>query len=53
MVYIVEGYRAALFGTPLTVSSWLGWYFWGVALCVFGFGALLFRRLKPEFAELL
>ena len=53
MYYIIQGYRdsflyrAVLATTPLTA------YFWFVAAAAFVLGALIFRRLKPQFADVL
>jgi ABC-type polysaccharide/polyol phosphate export permease len=52
--YIVEGYRnALLYQQPLTAMWPLDVYFWGVAALVFLGGALVFKRLKPHFADVL
>lgn len=52
--YITEGYRDSLINN---VWFWdhgrLTIYFWSVAGIIFIFGALLFRRLKPHFADVL
>lgn len=55
MYYIVEGYRASLFGE--------GWFwqreplltvvFWIVALLTFGLGRFVFKRLRPHFSDVL
>jgi ABC-type polysaccharide/polyol phosphate export permease len=51
--YVVEGYRSLMTGVPF----WLNWRdalcFWSVTGPVFLLGAYVFRRLKPEFAEVL
>lgn len=51
--YVVEGYRSILTGVPF----WLNWrdalYFWFVTSPILLLGAHVFRRLKPEFAEML
>lgn len=54
MLYVVDGYRNALLyhqwiWPDLTQSA----YFWIVAIGVFGLGGYVFRRLKPEFADVL
>lgn len=52
--YIVTGYKASfIYHTPFWLQWRLGLYFWFVCLCVFFIGALTFRRLKPEFSEVL
>jgi ABC-type polysaccharide/polyol phosphate export permease len=53
--YVVEGYRSSLTaGSPLL---WLDWRkalrFWAVTGPVFLIGAYVFRRLKPDFADVL
>jgi ABC-type polysaccharide/polyol phosphate export permease len=51
--YVVEGYRSLITGVPF----WLHWReavrFWSVTGPVLFLGAYVFRRLKPEFAEVL
>jgi lipopolysaccharide transport system permease protein/teichoic acid transport system permease protein len=51
--YVVEGYRSIMTGVPF----WLHWRgamcFWFVAGPVLLLGAYVFRRLKPEFADVL
>ena len=54
MYYIVEGYRASFISHRGFWENWqLGVYFWAVALTVFVLGGLLFRKLKPDFPEML
>lgn len=54
MVYIVNGYRSAIYG-----HEWFFWdffstmYFWIVTVVLFGLGALVFKRLKVHFADVL
>ncbi len=54
MYYIVEGYRMSFIDH---VGFWQHWrqggYFWTVNLIVFAVGGLLFRKLKPDFPEVL
>ena len=52
MYYIIEGYRGLLiFSSPV----WPSWhetaYFWSITVLAFLVGAYVFRRLKPEFAD--
>jgi teichoic acid transport system permease protein len=54
VTYIVEGYRDAILR-----STWF-WqkpeqtiYFWGVVVCLGILGRILFRRLRPHFADVL
>jgi ABC-type polysaccharide/polyol phosphate export permease len=53
LYYVVEGYRSLMTGVPF----WLHWggalRYWFVAGPVMLLGAYVFRRLKPEFAEVL
>lgn len=54
MYYVVAGYRDALINK---VWFWekpgMTLYFWCIAIVIFGFGMLIFRRLKPHFADVL
>ena len=54
MFYIVEGYRDSLI---LGVGFWhrynQGLYFWIVTAILFFFGALLFKKLRPHFPDVL
>lgn len=54
MFYIVEGYRNALIDK---IWFWENFYstayFWILTLCVFAFGAIIFKRLKVHFADVL
>lgn len=54
LVYIVNGYRSAIYE-----QEWFFWdffstmYFWIVTVVLFGIGALIFKRLKVHFADVL
>ncbi len=54
LVYIVNGYRSAIYE-----HEWFFWdffstmYFWIVTVLLFGLGALVFKRLKVHFADVL
>lgn len=54
MNYIVEGYRESLIDK---VWFWENFYstayFWILTMCVFAFGAIIFKRLKIHFADVL
>lgn len=54
MFYIVQGYRDSLIDK---VWFWENFYstayFWILTLCVFAFGAIIFKRLKVHFADVL
>ena len=54
MYYIVQGYRESFISfVPFWQHPLLGLYFWCCALAAFGSGALVFRKLKPQFADVL
>jgi lipopolysaccharide transport system permease protein len=55
MFYIVEGYRKSLlYKTPLWEESpSLTLYYWGVAALIFILGTVVFKKLKPHFADVL
>lgn len=52
--YVVEGYRDSLFGGAWIWEHWattLG--FWSVTVLVGGFSRMIYRRLRPHFADVL
>lgn len=52
--YIVEGYRFSfIYHVPFWHNFQLGVYFWGITLVSFIVGGVVFRKLKPEFADVL
>lgn len=54
MNYIVEGYRNALIDKIWFYETFYSTaYFWILTLCLFAFGALVFKRLKVHFADVL
>lgn len=54
MYYIVNGYRSAMFEkTWFWEDFYSTMYFWIVTFVCFGIGALVFRRLKVHFADIL
>ncbi|RJP74877.1 MAG: ABC transporter permease [Desulfobacteraceae bacterium] len=54
MFYIVQGYRDSfIYFYPVWDRPVLSVYFWGVTMAVFVAGALIFKRLKPQFADIL
>lgn len=54
MYYVVSGYRDALiYKQWFWEQPQLTLYFWGVTIVIFGIGALIFKRLKPHFADVL
>lgn len=54
LVYIVNGYRSAIYEKTWFFQD-LGYtlYFWGVTVVLFGIGAMVFKRLKVHFADVL
>ncbi|MCJ7543134.1 MAG: ABC transporter permease [Phycisphaerae bacterium] len=56
MYYVVHGYRAS-FIPSFYEGFWCRWklglYFWVVSMAMLVLGGLLFRRLKPDFPEVL
>ncbi len=54
MFYIVQGYRNSfVYAEPFWDNWQLGIYFWTVSLLIFFSGAVIFRRLKPHFADVI
>ena len=54
MYYIVDGYRASfVYHTPFWENPGLGIYFWALSFTLFIIGGLVFRRLKPDFPDVL
>lgn len=54
MYYIVDGYQSSfVYHVPFWSRYQLGIYFWSVCLATFVGGGLLFKKLKPEFADVL
>jgi ABC-type polysaccharide/polyol phosphate export permease len=54
MFYIVQGYRDSfIYFSPFWRHPYQGLYFWFVAIVIFVCGALIFRRLKQQFADVL
>lgn len=54
LVYIVEGYKKSfIYHSPFWEDIPSAIYFWGIGLVAFVVGGLVFRKLKPEFAEVL
>lgn len=52
--YVVNGYRSAMFEkTWFWQDFYSTMYFWIVTILLFGFGALVFKRLKVHFADVL
>ncbi|MFQ5964325.1 MAG: ABC transporter permease [Candidatus Scalinduaceae bacterium] len=54
MYYIVQGYRESfLYFVPFWKHPEMTIYFWTIAIFLFIIGALIFRRLRPHFADVL
>ena len=54
LVYIVNGYRSAICGKVWFFQDFFStMYFWIVTVVLFGIGALVFKRLKVHFADVL
>lgn len=54
MYYIVDGYRnAMIYGHPLFYDVKLALYFWVLTISLFVIGIVLFRKLRPHFADVL
>ncbi|MBR3524811.1 MAG: ABC transporter permease [Lachnospiraceae bacterium] len=52
--YVVQGYREALFDKRwFWEDGWINLYFWGVCILLYLLGRLIFKRLKPHFADVL
>ena len=54
MYYIVQGYRDSfIYFVPFWKHPWMTLYFWAIAIFFFVIGAMIFRRLRPHFADVL
>lgn len=54
LVYIVNGYRSAIYEREWFFTDFFStMYFWIVTVVLFGIGALVFKRLKVHFADVL
>ena len=54
LVYIVEGYRNAIYGNHWFFEDVSGTlYFWGIAIVLFIMGAVIFKKLKVHFADVI
>ena len=54
LVYIVNGYRSAIFEKQWFFEDFYStMYFWIITVVIFGVGALVFKRLKVHFADVL
>lgn len=54
LVYIVQGYRDAIYGERWFWQDFYStMYFWIVTVVLFGIGAIVFKRLKTHFSDVL
>lgn len=54
LVYVVNGYRMAIYGEQWFWQDFYStMYFWIVTVVLFGIGALIFKRLKGHFADVM
>jgi len=54
MFYIVQGYRDSfIYFSPFWERPYQALYFWTTAITIFIIGALIFKKLKPHFADVL
>jgi len=54
MFYIVQGYRESfIYFSPFWRHPYQTLYFWVVAVTILVIGALIFKKLKPQFADVL
>lgn len=54
LVYIVNGYRSAVYGREWFFQDFFStMYFWIVTVVLFGIGVAVFKRLKNHFADVL
>lgn len=52
--YIINGYRSALFEKKWFFEDFYStMYFWIITIIIFGLGAMIFKRLKVHFADVL
>jgi teichoic acid transport system permease protein len=53
-IYIVTGYRDAIYGRIWFFERFCATvYFWVITAILFGIGAIVYKRLKPHFADVL
>lgn len=54
MYYIIQGYRDTFINEyAIWHRQYIGFYFWTVALVIFVSGAVIYRKLRPHFADVL
>ena len=54
VIYIVNGYRDSIYGNEWFFQKFFSTvYFWTICAILFGFGSVVYKRLKPHFADVL
>lgn len=54
MYYIVQGYRSTFIdGIYFWERGMVNFYFWGFVIVLFIFGAIIFKKLRPHFADMI
>lgn len=54
LVYVVEGYRSAIYGRQWFWEDFYSTvYFWIITVVLFGIGAVIFKKLKIHFADIM
>lgn len=54
MFYVVQGYRESfIYFLPFWRHPYHTLYFWGIAGLIFVIGALIFKKMKPQFSDVL
>ena len=54
VIYIVNGYRNSIYGGVWFFENFFSTvYFWVICALLFGIGAVIYKRLKPHFADVL
>jgi ABC-type polysaccharide/polyol phosphate export permease len=54
LYYIVEGYRGSLlYQVPFWHDGYAMLYYWTLSLALLVVGCVVFRKLKPEFGDVL
>lgn len=52
--YIIQGYRDSfIYAVPFWQRPYYTLYFWAVTMCCFFVGAIIFRKMKGQFADVL
>ena len=52
--YLIEGYRdSIILGIPFWSKPWDTLYFWVVCIAILLIGTGIYRKLRPDFAEVI